>query len=115
MGRARIELGRRGEDLAAATYRQRGYEIVARNWRAGRLGELDLVLARGPELVVCEVKTRSSSRFGTPFEAVDIRKQRRIRTLTAEFLAASGARPAVVRFDVAAVMGDTVEVLEWAF
>ena len=110
-----LELGRRGEDLAAAFYESRGYAVLARNWRDGRAGELDLIVARGRELVVCEVKTRSSHRFGAPAEAVDWRKQRRVRALAARYLAQSRARPASVRFDVAAVMGDTVEVIEAAF
>src|SRR6266545_3170425 len=110
-----LELGRRGEALAAAAYEARGFVVVARNWRDGRNGELDLVVARDRAVVVCEVKTRSSVAFGVPAEAVDWRKQRRIRMLAARFLAASGLRPASIRFDVAAVLGDTVEILEAAF
>jgi putative endonuclease len=110
-----LELGRHGEDLAADFYRSRGYVVVARNWRAGRAGELDLIAARGGQLVVCEVKTRSSDRFGTPVEAVDWRKQRRIRSLALRYLAESGSRASSIRFDVAAVRGDVVEVVEGAF
>jgi putative endonuclease len=110
-----LQLGRHGEDLAAAEYAARGYTVVARNWRDGRLGELDLVVVRAGGLVVCEVKTRSSTAFGLPAEAVDFRKQRRIRALTVRFIAASAVRPASIRFDVAAVIGDTVELLEAAF
>jgi putative endonuclease len=115
MGRHNLELGRRGESLAAAEYRSRGYRVVARNWRAGRSGELDLVLALGRVLVVCEVKTRSSVAFGLPAEAVDRRKQSRLRGLAAAYIAAHDVRPAAVRFDVAAVLGDTVEIIEAAF
>ena len=63
-----------------------GYEVVARNWRCAE-GELDLVVGRPGELVFCEVKTRTSDRFGVPAEAVTIAKQRRLRTLAASFLA----------------------------
>jgi putative endonuclease len=115
MGRHHLELGRRGEALAAAAYEQRGYRIVARNWRSGRAGELDLVLTTRRVLVVCEVKTRSSVAFGVPAEAVDWRKQARIRGLTLAYVAAHDIRPATIRFDVASVIGDEVEIIEAAF
>ena len=115
MGHHNINLGRAGEDRAAAHYRSLGYEILARNWRAGHSGEIDLVLVRGGVVVICEVKTRSSDRFGTPAEAVDWRKQRRLRGLALQFLEAHSVRAACIRFDVASVRGDIVELIEAAF
>jgi putative endonuclease len=113
---ARQRLGARGEDRAAAWYRRQGYEILTRNWRC-RDGELDLICARGPDLVVCEVKTRSSLAFGHPAEAVTAAKQQRIRRLAARWLAEGDApfRPREVRFDVAAVLPGEVSVIEAAF
>ena len=96
--------------------------MLARNWR-GTGGEIDLVLC-GPahQLVFCEVKTRTSVRFGSPFDAVTPVKQRRLRHLAAQWLRQGRAGDAFarVRFDVAAVgpaPGGTlrVEVLEDAF
>jgi putative endonuclease len=114
----RQRLGARGEQLAAQWYLARGYDVVARNWRC-REGELDLVVSRDGELVFCEVKTRSSDRFGVPAEAVTVAKQRRLRVLAARFLAdqadAGTVRRRGIRFDVASVMGGRVEVIEAAF
>jgi putative endonuclease len=113
----RLERGRRGEDLAAAWYVARGYEVLDRNWRVAG-GELDIVVASDGVLVFCEVKARSSDRFGTPAEAVGPVKQRRLRELARRYLAAwppDRRRPSVIRFDVAAVTGETVEVIEAAF
>ena len=59
----RRALGASGEDLVASWYRARGYQVLARNWRC-REGELDLVLGEGRMFVFCEVKTRTSERFG---------------------------------------------------
>ncbi len=108
------KLGRDGEDVVARWYEERGYRIVARNWRCSD-GELDLVLVRGDTAVVCEVKTRSTDRFGSPFDAVDHRKQRRLRRLAARWLQEASIRPAAVRFDVAGVMSRRVAVIEDAF
>jgi putative endonuclease len=101
--RSHLELGAAGEEAALAHYVAAGYHLVARNWRCG-LGELDLVLTRGGTLVVCEVKARRGSRMGGPFEAVTVAKQRKLAMLTEAFLAATGARPETIRFDVASVM-----------
>lgn len=115
MTAARLRLGAIGEDRAAAWYRQRGYEIVARNWRC-REGELDLICARDGVLVICEVKTRSSLAYGHPAEAVTRVKQLRIRGLAARWLADEAERqPREVRFDVAAILPGEVSVIEAAF
>jgi putative endonuclease len=114
----RQRLGARGEDRAADWYRAAGYDVIARNWRCAE-GELDLVVGLPGELVFCEVKTRASDRFGVPAEAVTATKQRRLRTLATRFLAEhpSADRVAVrsIRFDVVAVTGSTVDVIEAAF
>jgi putative endonuclease len=110
-----LRLGAQGEQRAAAWYEARGYVVVARNWRCTD-GELDLVVATPAELVFCEVKTRSSDRFGLPAEAVTPAKQRRLRRLAGRFLAeAGGSGGRSLRFDVAAVLGERVEVIEAAF
>ena len=111
---ARRALGARGEDAAAAWYTAAGYEIVARNWRC-RDGELDLVVRRGRTLVFCEVKTRSSDRFGFPAEAVTRAKRTRIRHLAARWLDEASVHPREIRFDVVAVLDGQVEVIEGAF
>ncbi|HXF57330.1 MAG TPA: YraN family protein [Actinomycetota bacterium] len=100
------ELGRAGEEAALAHYLRSGYRLLARNWRCP-LGEVDLVLARGPVVVFCEVKARRGSRLGGAHEAVTWRKQRKLRQLAEAFLASGAAGRdegrAVVRFDVASV------------
>jgi putative endonuclease len=107
------QLGAAGEELAAQWYTSAGYEILARNWRC-RDGELDLVARGYGTVVFCEVKSRTSSRFGVPAEAVSVAKQRRIRGLAARFLRDNPQR-GIVRFDVAAVLDGKLEILEGVF
>ncbi|MBW3627366.1 MAG: YraN family protein [Actinobacteria bacterium] len=114
MTRARRALGSAGEDLAAAEYERRGYEVLARNWRC-REGELDLVLRSGSTVVFCEVKARSTLAFGSPLEAVTAAKRRRIRLLATRWLQQSGVRAGELRFDVVGVLDGAVEVVEGAF
>jgi putative endonuclease len=111
-------LGEYGEDRAQAWYLERGYVLYDRNWRCPD-GELDLVLGlvEGSvhTVVFCEVKTRSTQRFGSPFEAVGRDKQRRLRNLALRWLEANDVRARRLRFDVVAVTSGRVEVLEGAF
>ncbi len=114
----RLATGAAGEERAARWYDQHGYDVVARNWRC-KEGELDLVAVRRRDalVVICEVKTRSSDRFGTAAEAVGWDKQRRLRVLAARWLAdpAAPARHRGVRFDVACIQAGRLEVIEAAF
>jgi putative endonuclease len=114
MADPRRALGAAGEARAAAWYEARGYEVVARNWRC-REGELDLVVTRRGVLVVVEVKTRRTDRFGSPAAAVTPAKQERIRGLALRYLATTGARPRSLRFDVVGILGGELEVREGAF
>ncbi len=114
MTRARRALGSAGEDLAAAEYERRGYQVLARNWRC-REGELDLVLRWRSTVVFCEVKARSTLAFGSPLEAVTAAKRRRIRLLATRWLQESGVRASNLRFDVVGVLDGAVEVVEGAF
>lgn len=58
-----------GENAACEYLKDKGYKILERNFRQG-YGEIDIIAVTGPTLVFVEVKTRSSSLFGTPFEAI---------------------------------------------
>ena len=100
---AKDELGRRGEDEAVRYLEGRGLVVLSRNWRC-RDGELDVVATDSDRLVVCEVKTRSGTRYGAPAEAVTSRKAATIRRVTHAWLAAHHVRWCEVRFDVVAVL-----------
>ena len=109
----RAALGQWGEHCVVRHYESAGCDVVDLNWRV-RGGELDLVMTRGNEILFCEVKTRSSGRFGSGFEAVDERKQRFLRCTAMSWLDAHG-RHGRLRFDVATVTDPRIEIIEAAF
>ena len=96
-------LGRRGEDLAARYLERAGLVVLSRNWRCAE-GELDLVLTDGTTLVVCEVKTRTSTNFGTPAEAVTDEKANRIRRLARRWLHTHRLVWCELRFDIVSIL-----------
>jgi putative endonuclease len=100
---ARQALGRYGERLAARHLVEQGMVLLDRNWRCD-VGEIDLVLRDGRVLVVCEVKTRTSTAFGHPLEAVTEAKADRLRDLSVRWVAEHGVRPDGVRIDLVGVL-----------
>lgn len=96
--RAKDVLGRVGEQAAAEYLERTGMRILARNWRCSA-GEIDIVAAERRVFVVCEVKTRSGTRYGTPLEAITRAKQRRLRHLAVCWLGAHGVLFDEVRID----------------
>jgi putative endonuclease len=100
---AKDVLGRHGEQLAAEYLERSGMRILDRNWRCAE-GELDIVAAQRQVLVVCEVKTRSSDRYGTPLEAITRQKQRRLRRLAIRWVVAHGVLFDEIRIDAVGVL-----------
>jgi len=106
-------LGERGEQAVQAWYSHHGFDITATNWTC-REGELDIVATKGSMVVFCEVKSRVHERFAAAAEAVDWRKQQKIRTAALHWLRSQSGRY-YVRFDVAVVISGRVQVIEDAF
>jgi putative endonuclease len=101
--RPQDELGRYGEDVAARHLEDDGFVVLERNWRCEQ-GEIDIVAREGSVLVVCEVKTRSSVRYGTPFEAITERKRHRLELLGLRWMREHGVRPSAMRIDIVSVL-----------
>ena len=100
---ARADLGRAGEDAAAAVLVRSGFRIADRNFRCPA-GEIDIVARRGRLLVFCEVKARRTPRWGDPSEAVTVAKRNRLRRLAAAWMNVHRPGDVDVRFDVVSVI-----------
>ncbi|MEP1124339.1 MAG: YraN family protein [Ilumatobacter sp.] len=112
--RSNIARGRWGENLAAAYYRRLGYTVLDRNWRSAT-GELDLIVELDGVVVFSEVKARRTDRHGPAAAAVGPTKQRRIRLLALEWLEHNRPTRTGIRFDVVAITGTEVVLIESAF
>ena len=98
-----LRTGRSGEEEAYFYLRQRGYVIIARNYRSPRSrSELDLIGWDGDTLCFIEVKTRTARDIQPAEVAVDREKQRDLSTVAREFLQKMKASPAF-RFDIVSV------------
>lgn len=95
--------------------KEKGYRIVARNYRC-RSGEIDLIARDGECLVFVEVRYRTDTGKGHPLETVDTRKQRRICKVSDVYRYHNHiGTDEPVRYDVVAVLGDELVHLENAF
>jgi len=94
-------IGSKGEEIAVEFLKDRGYRIVARNYKTP-IGEIDIIAEDRGTLVFIEVKTRSNNFFGYPFEAVDAKKQHKLKNLALLYLKKQ-KRDCAVRFDVLSI------------
>ncbi len=103
MTHERLSLGARGEEIAVVFLRKQRYRILERNFTTP-LGEIDIIARKGRTLAFVEVKTRSSLAFGSPAEAVGMRKQQQIIKAAKWYLASGQGNRLQPRFDVISVL-----------
>ncbi|MDO4265735.1 MAG: YraN family protein [Eubacteriales bacterium] len=104
------------ETAAMRFLETQGYRILCRNYRTRR-GEIDLIALceDGRTLAFIEVKYRKTARCGMPSEAVDVRKQIRIRNTAEQYLLENALFDAAVRFDVVEILDNKIRVIKHAF
>jgi putative endonuclease len=103
----RQRVGAQGEALAATALEAQGMQVLARNWRC-RAGEIDIValetVSGRRTLVFCEVKSRTGLGFGSPLEAITYAKLRKLRQLSAHWLATQDVHADDIRLDAIGVV-----------
>jgi putative endonuclease len=100
---ANIVLGKRGEDAASDFLIKHSYQILERNYRSGRWGEIDLICKQGGDLVFVEVKTRRGQAYGTAIQAVTSYKIDAIRRSARHYALTHQYANASLRIDVVTV------------
>lgn len=109
-----IILGKVGEAKAQYFAKQQGFEIIEANYK-NFAGEIDLIYLDGTTLVFCEVKTRTSEKFGLPREAVTRKKQQKIRLVASFYIKNCTQKYEHYRFDVMEIIDDDVTLIKNAF
>jgi len=97
--------GAAGENAAVDYLVKNGFKILERNYRPGKLGEIDVIARENEYICFIEVKTRTSSLFGTPAEAVGHGKREKLRKLAWTYIKHRNLGEANMRFDVVEVTG----------
>jgi putative endonuclease len=113
-----LALGKRGEDQAVGFLTAHGYKILVRNYKT-KLGEIDIIAQDADTICFIEVKTRTSSKFGSPREAISGFKRRRLAKAALIFLKEKKFLDRMTRFDVVSISGkdnlSKVDLLKGAF
>ena len=104
----RPSLALAGEEAAGRFLQKQGMRIITHRYRC-RAGEIDLILDHAGVLVFAEVKTRRNNAFGSPWEAVNRNKMRRIARAAAWYLTATRQSGRTCRFDVVELLGSDRE------
>ncbi len=112
MEQAKNTLGNWGEQRAAEYLEAHGFKILKRNFRLGKVGEIDLVADDRGTLVFVEVKTQSSDTMGEAMSWVTPKKQRQIGRVAQAYLTFNKIENRDCRFDVIAVArrGNEIEI-----
>ncbi|HOV27571.1 MAG TPA: YraN family protein [Pseudobacteroides sp.] len=97
-------IGSANEKIAAEYLEACGYSIITLNFRAGKHGEIDIIAREKEYLCFIEVKSRSGLIFGTPAEAVDKRKQDRIKKLAYIYINQNKLHHENIRFDIVEII-----------
>jgi putative endonuclease len=108
-----LETGKHGEDVAAQFLVEKGYEIIERNYRAGK-AEIDLIAKKGIFLVFVEVKSLTNLSFGMPEDAVTKRKAKLVMGAAETYIYKVNWQKEI-RFDIIAIVfdktsGQTLEI-----
>ncbi|HEX2947419.1 MAG TPA: YraN family protein [Clostridia bacterium] len=101
--------GSMGEQMAADYLARNGFRILARNYRSGRFGEVDIIATEKEYICFIEVKTRTSDLFGTPAEAVGYSKRNKLRSLAWTYLNYRNLGEQNMRFDIVEVTGKIIQ------
>ncbi len=104
------QIGSKGEDLAVRYLKRHGYNILERNFSAGKVGEIDIIAMDGEYLCFVEVRLRKRTDYGTPAQTVTSVKRNRIIRAAQCYLMRKGLENCPIRFDVVEVYGDELKL-----
>ena len=112
------KFGSDGEDRAAAFLETNQFSIIARNYRFGKYGEIDIIARKGDLVIFAEVKHRGTERYGGALYSISARKKKSLKTAARAFISVSPDidLPRITfRFDLISIQDNTIEWIEDMF
>ncbi len=112
------ELGNKGEDIACSFLKNKGFEIIKKNFRFQRLGEIDIIVRKGNLIIFVEVKSRKTPYFGGTLYSINKRKKNTIKKIAAHFLSSHPdlyTKDHMYRFDMISINNNAVDWIEDIF
>ncbi|MBQ4122969.1 YraN family protein [bacterium] len=97
--------GKQGEQLACEYLKKTGYKIIEQNWHFSKNAEIDIIAKEKDTIVFIEVKARTSTNYGHPFEAINERKIKKIHTAVLGYLSNYKNKYKSFRIDGIAIIG----------
>ena len=95
-------LGQEGEDIALKYLIDKGYVILKRNYKSGH-AEIDIIAQIDKQLVIVEVKTRNTSKYGDPEQSVSLKKQQLLAQATEAYLIVNNL-DLTIRYDIISII-----------
>ena len=113
-----IEIGRKGEELACTFLESNGFEILYRNYRYQRVGEIDIIAQKSDLIVFVEVKSRNYPSYGGALYSISNRKKATFKKIASQFLASHTnlySKDNIYRFDMISIVDGKIEWIEDMF
>ena len=107
------QTGNAGEEMARSYLIENGYTILENNWQFGHL-EVDIIAQENETIVFVEVKTRATTAFGSPEQAVNKQKQRNIIRAANSYILRHNLNYEV-RFDIIAIVKNQIQHFKDAY
>ncbi|MBN2403163.1 MAG: YraN family protein [Spirochaetes bacterium] len=114
----RKDFGDKGEEIAASFLQKNGFEIIIRNYRFSKAGEIDIIARKGNLIIFAEVKSRNSGSYGGAYYSITEKKKQTIKKVARQFLHVHPAffsKDMTYRFDMIAVDNNRAEWIEDIF
>ena len=112
------KVGNRGEDIASLYLKKNGFIIIKRNYRFGKIGEIDIIIRKGDIIVFVEVKSRNSEHYGGVYYSITQRKKQTIKKVASQFLHTHPelhSKKITYRYDMIAIDNDKIEWIQDIF
>ena len=107
-------MGRAGEKKASEFLKKEGFKILESNFKT-HVGEIDIIALDNQTIVFVEVKTRTDEDFGSPSEAVTLKKQEKYFKVATEYLVKEKKTDCECRFDVIEICDGQINHIKDAF